>query len=64
MDRRYDLVRVSGDRVEQAEYTRFEDDSVFIVAEGYNHFEIRETLASPYGLLGRVVLEQMKLTAD
>ncbi len=35
MDRRYDLVRVSGDRVEQAEYTRFEDDSVFIVAEGY-----------------------------
>ena len=36
----------------------------FIVAEGYNHFEIRETLASPYGLLGRMVLEQMKLTAD
>ena len=33
----------------------------FIVGEGYNHFEIRETLASPYGLLGRAVLEQMKL---
>lgn len=33
----------------------------FIVAEGYNHFEIPETLANPYGLLGRAVLEQMKL---
>jgi arylformamidase len=33
----------------------------FIVGEGYNHFEIRETLTSPYGLLGRLVLEQMKL---
>ncbi|HME45259.1 MAG TPA: hypothetical protein VKF36_19355, partial [Syntrophorhabdales bacterium] len=32
------------------------------VAEGYNHFEIIETLASPYGVLGRAVLEQMKLT--
>lgn len=27
----------------------------------YNHFEIPETLANPYGLLGRAVLEQMKL---
>ncbi len=34
-----------------------------LVAEQYNHFEILETLASPYGLLGRAVLEQMKLTA-
>jgi len=33
----------------------------FIVAEGYNHFEIQETLASPYGLLGREVLNLMKL---
>jgi arylformamidase len=33
----------------------------FIVAEGYNHFEIRETIANPYGLMGRMVLEQMKL---
>jgi arylformamidase len=33
-----------------------------VVGEGYNHFEIVETLASPYGLLGRAVLEQMKLT--
>ena len=33
----------------------------FLVAEGYNHFEILETLANPYGMLGRLVLEQMKL---
>jgi arylformamidase len=33
----------------------------FLVAQGYNHFEIPETLANPYGLLGRAVLEQMKL---
>ena len=32
------------------------------VAKGYNHFELIETLANPYGLLGRAVLEQMKLT--
>ena len=32
-----------------------------LVAQGYNHFEILETLASPYGLLGRAALEQMKL---
>ena len=32
-----------------------------LVGNGYNHFEIIETLASPYGLLGRAVLEQMKL---
>ena len=30
-------------------------------AEGYNHFEIAETLANPYGPLGRAVLEQMAL---
>jgi arylformamidase len=33
-----------------------------LVGEGYNHFEIPETFASPYGLLGRAVLEQMALT--
>jgi arylformamidase len=33
-----------------------------LVAEGYNHFEIPETLASPYGLLGRAVLAQMNLS--
>ena len=27
----------------------------------YNHFEMPETLGNPYGLLGRAVLEQMKL---
>jgi arylformamidase len=32
-----------------------------IVAEGYNHFEMLETLANPYSLFGRAVLEQMKL---
>jgi arylformamidase len=35
----------------------------FLVGEGYNHFEIQETLASPYGLLGRAVLEMMQLSA-
>src|SRR6266540_2017065 len=33
-----------------------------LVAEGYNHFEIPETLANPYGLLGRAVLAQMHLS--
>ena len=33
----------------------------FLVGEDYNHFEIIETLASPYGLLGRAALELMKL---
>ena len=32
-----------------------------LVADGYNHFEIIETLANPYGLLGRAALAQMKL---
>jgi arylformamidase len=32
-----------------------------LVGEGYNHFEMLETLANPYGLLGRVVLSQMRL---
>lgn len=30
-------------------------------AEGYNHFELPETLANPYGLLGRATLELMQL---
>jgi arylformamidase len=34
-----------------------------LLAEDYNHFEIIETLGNPFGLLGRAVLEQMKLTA-
>jgi arylformamidase len=32
-----------------------------ILAQGYNHFELQETLASPYGAMGRAVLEQMGL---
>jgi arylformamidase len=32
-----------------------------LVGQGYNHFEIPETLGNPYGLLGRAVLAQMKL---
>ncbi len=32
-----------------------------IVAEGYNHFEVIETLANPYGLAGRALLDQMRL---
>lgn len=31
--------------------------------EGYNHFEFIETIASPYGQLGRAALEQMGLAA-
>jgi arylformamidase len=33
-----------------------------IVGTGYNHFELLETLANPYGLTGRVMLAQMQLT--
>jgi len=33
-----------------------------LVGEGYNHFEMPETLASPYGLLGRAALTQMGLS--
>ena len=32
-----------------------------LVGQGYNHFEMFETLASPYGLLGRALLNMMKL---
>ena len=31
------------------------------IGDGYNHFEMIETLASPYGVLGRAALEQMRL---
>jgi arylformamidase len=33
-----------------------------LVGVGYNHFELPETLANPYGLLGRAMLTQMGLT--
>src|SRR6185369_15066 len=32
-----------------------------IAAEGYNHFELTETLGNPFGPLGRAVLKQMGL---
>jgi len=32
-----------------------------LIGEGYNHFEMIETLANPYGLLGRAALAQMQL---
>ena len=32
-----------------------------IVAAGYNHFELPETMANPYGVLGRAALELMGL---
>jgi arylformamidase len=35
--------------------------ATLLVGEGYNHFEILETLANPYGLLGRAMLTQMGL---
>jgi arylformamidase len=31
-------------------------------AEGYNHFEIGETLGNPYGPVGRAALAQMQLS--
>jgi arylformamidase len=34
-----------------------------IVGEGYNHFELLETLANPYGLIGRAALAQIGLAA-
>jgi arylformamidase len=37
---------------------------VTLLTGHYNHFEMPETLQNPYGLLGRAVLEQMKLTAQ
>jgi arylformamidase len=42
-------VRAAGKRVE------------LLIGDGYNHFELYETLANPYGLLGRAVLAQMHL---
>ncbi len=32
-----------------------------IVGEAYNHFELLETIANPYGLIGRAMLQQMQL---
>jgi arylformamidase len=37
--------------------------ATLLIGEGYNHFEILETLGNPYGLLGRAALAQMGLIA-
>jgi arylformamidase len=34
-----------------------------IACDGYNHFEVMETLANPYGLFGRAALAQMSLAS-
>jgi arylformamidase len=34
----------------------------FILAKGYNHPEMGETLGNPYGIMGRAALQMMKLT--
>ena len=52
-------------RRQTAEFSRAVQDSgkpaSLLIAEGYNHFEILETLGNPYGLLGRAALDQMGL---
>jgi arylformamidase len=35
-------------------------DARLIVAQGYNHFDIVETLGNPYGLLGRAALQMIQ----
>lgn len=32
-----------------------------VVADGYNHFEMNETFANPFGPFGRAALDRMKL---
>ena len=33
----------------------------FVIGQNYNHFELLETFANPYGVVGQLILEQMKL---
>jgi arylformamidase len=35
--------------------------ATLIVAKGYNHFELGESLGNPYGVMGRAAFEMMKL---
>ncbi len=42
-----------------AELARQGRDAALRVAEGYNHFEVVETLANPYGVLGREMLHMI-----
>ena len=44
-----------------AELERAGKPVTVVVGEGFNHFEIIETLGDPYGLLGRQALHQMNL---
>ena len=34
----------------------------FIVAAGYNHYEVGETIGNPYADLGRAAMDMMELT--
>jgi arylformamidase len=36
--------------------------ATLLIGDGYNHFELLETLSSPYGVVGRAVLELMDLS--
>jgi arylformamidase len=73
LDRLYGPIIVAHGTLETPEFQRQARDFAaaveaagkpvtLLVAEDYNHFEILETLGNPYGLLGRAVLEQMKLS--
>ena len=33
-----------------------------IIGEGFNHFEMQETIGNPYGIAGRAALKLMNLT--
>ena len=33
----------------------------FIVLDGYNRFDVLESLGNPYGILGHAVMKQMRL---
>ena len=35
-----------------------------IVGEGFNHFEMQETLGNPYGVAGRAALKLMNLSMN
>jgi arylformamidase len=54
-----EFIRQSVEFAERA--TAAEKSIQVFVGENYNHFEILETLANPYGLLGREVLRQMAI---
>ena len=72
LDKLHALVVIAYGTYETPEFQRQSRDFVaavkaagkpaeLLVGEGYNHFEMLETLANPYGLLGRAVFAQMGL---